>query len=178
MVVDQRRELPFSGSSNRPNSTLPLSCISLPCKRRNKIFIKGGGRLKKTKNKTHRWKEKKNINQTKFEPVSPWTRKRMLANWATRQVPTKRNCRSEVQKWWRRIACVAALPSLRKKVPIATLLFISGNMNILPHIAPDDTQPDPWKFLMQVFPTTLYVRSKLPHQKPVWWGVGDRLTVS
>jgi len=32
-----------------------------------------------------------------------------------------------MQKWWHRIACVAALPSLHEKVPIATLLFISGH---------------------------------------------------
>jgi len=39
-----------------------------------------------------------------------------------------RNCRSqEMQKWWRRIACAAALPSSCKKVPITALRFISGH---------------------------------------------------
>ena len=53
-----------------------------------------------------------------------------------------------------------ALPSLRKKVPIAALLFISGHgFPSLPHVAPD-TQPHPWNLWCKTFLYSLRLRLK------------------
>jgi len=62
------------------------------------------------------------------------SKSRIPANWGTSRVPiTWELPLIGMQKWWHRIACVAALSSLRKKVPIATLLFISGHRDPTSH---------------------------------------------